>query len=111
MLFLVAQAGAGLVSAEEGSDRYVISEGTLWRSDTGVNEAIEGEFEWRTGPLDPLSGVWPIYPRLLAADLPVFGRRFDGRWITVGTPDELAAAEARLSAPAEVGNGSVAAKR
>jgi len=67
MLFLVAQAGAGLVSAEEGSDRYVISEGTLWRSDTGVNEAIEGEFEWRTGPLDPLSGVWPIYPRLLAA--------------------------------------------
>ena len=67
MLCLVAQAGAGLVSAEEGSDRYVISEGTLWRSDTGVNEAIEGEFEWRTGPLDPLSGVWPIYPRLLAA--------------------------------------------
>ncbi|MDG2051552.1 MAG: hypothetical protein P8M78_15465 [Myxococcota bacterium] len=67
MLCLVAQAGAGLVSAEEGSDRYVISEGTLWRSDTGVNEAIEGEFEWRTGPFDPLSGVWPIYPRLLAA--------------------------------------------
>lgn len=63
----------------------------------------------------PSGGAFSItrdtYPRLLAADLPVFGRRFDGRWITVGTPDELAAAEARLSAPAEVGNGSVAAKR
>ena len=58
MLFLVAQAGAGLVSAEEGSDRYVISEGTLWRSDTGVNEAIEGEFEWRTGPLDLPVDFW-----------------------------------------------------
>ena len=59
--------GLGLEEASAEEDRYVISEGTLWRSDTGVNEAIEGEFEWRTGPLDPLSGVWPIYPRLLAA--------------------------------------------
>jgi len=38
------------------------------------------------------------YPRMLAADEPLFGYPFEGAWITVGTPDELAQAERLLPA-------------
>jgi NDP-sugar pyrophosphorylase family protein len=36
------------------------------------------------------------YPKMLQAGEPLYGHRFEGRWITVGTPEELAAAEEAL---------------
>jgi NDP-sugar pyrophosphorylase family protein len=36
------------------------------------------------------------YPRMLHANEPLFGYPFEGPWITVGTPQELAAAEAEI---------------
>jgi NDP-sugar pyrophosphorylase family protein len=36
------------------------------------------------------------YPRMLAAGEPIFAYPFSGTWLTVGTPDELAAAERAL---------------
>jgi len=49
----------------------------------------------------PAEGAFSItavtYPEMLAAGEPLHGRAFDGRWITVGTPAELAAANSELS--------------
>lgn len=36
------------------------------------------------------------YPKMLRAGEPLYGHRFAGRWITVGTPEELADAEDEL---------------
>ena len=36
------------------------------------------------------------YPRMLAADVPLFGTVFEGPWLTVGTPAERAYAEGEL---------------
>lgn len=36
------------------------------------------------------------YPKMLQAGEPLYGHRFGGRWITVGTPEELEAAEEEL---------------
>jgi NDP-sugar pyrophosphorylase family protein len=48
----------------------------------------------------PAEGAFSItevtYPRMLRAGEPLYGYRFDGTWLTVGTPDELAEATARL---------------
>jgi NDP-sugar pyrophosphorylase family protein len=33
------------------------------------------------------------YPKMLSAGEPIYGQRFSGFWSTVGTPEELAAAE------------------
>ena len=35
------------------------------------------------------------YPRMLAADVPLFGTVFEGPWLTVGTPAERTYAEGR----------------
>jgi len=39
-----------------------------------------------------------IYPTMLARGEPIYAYRFDGAWLTVGTPSELAAAEQALLA-------------
>jgi NDP-sugar pyrophosphorylase family protein len=44
----------------------------------------------------PFSITEATYPRMLAADEPLFGAVFTGPWLTVGSPDELAAAESSL---------------
>ena len=48
----------------------------------------------------PFSITRSTYPGMLAADEPVYGFRFSGKWLTVGTPQELAAAEASLAGEA-----------
>jgi NDP-sugar pyrophosphorylase family protein len=49
----------------------------------------------------PAEGAFSIsevtYPRMLAAGEPIFGYPFEGVWITVGTPDELASARLVLA--------------
>lgn len=45
----------------------------------------------------PFSITKITYPRMLAADYPLYGYPFDGTWITVGTPSELAEAERLLA--------------
>lgn len=47
-------------------------------------------------PEGPFSITEITYPRMLAAGEPLFGARFDGPWLTVGTPDELTHAENEL---------------
>lgn len=49
-------------------------------------------------PSGPFSITRVTYPDMLAADRRVFGYRFEGAWVTVGTPEELAAAPALLRA-------------
>jgi NDP-sugar pyrophosphorylase family protein len=44
----------------------------------------------------PFSITESTYPRMLAAGEPLFGAVFTGPWLTVGSPDELAAAESSL---------------
>jgi mannose-1-phosphate guanylyltransferase/mannose-1-phosphate guanylyltransferase/phosphomannomutase len=48
----------------------------------------------------PAGGAFSIsdvmYPRMLAAGERVFGYPFEGTWLTVGTPDELAHARRAL---------------
>jgi len=48
----------------------------------------------------PAEGAFSItevtYPRMLGAGERLYGYRFDGTWLTVGTPDELTEASARL---------------
>jgi NDP-sugar pyrophosphorylase family protein len=49
----------------------------------------------------PWKGAFSItevtYPSMLKAGEPIFGYPFEGRWLTVGTPEELARAEQMLS--------------
>lgn len=49
----------------------------------------------------PAEGAFSItrvtYPAMLAAEEPLHGFRFDGQWITVGTPEELADANVTLA--------------
>jgi mannose-1-phosphate guanylyltransferase len=47
-------------------------------------------------PAGPFSITEITYPRMLAAGEPLFGSIFSGPWLTVGTPEELAAAEVSL---------------
>jgi len=44
----------------------------------------------------PFSITETTYPRMLAAGEPLFGAVFEGPWLTVGSPDELGAAETSL---------------
>ena len=48
----------------------------------------------------PSNGAFSLtrttYPTMLAADERLFGYRFAGTWLTVGTADQLEAAEERL---------------
>ncbi len=46
----------------------------------------------------PFSITQVTYPDMLRADRPLYGYPFTGPWITVGTPQELEAAERRLEA-------------
>jgi len=63
---------------------------------TGVQvlEPVVFEDLCETGPF---SITKITYPRMLTAGRPLYGYRYDGTWITVGTPSELAAAQALLS--------------
>jgi len=62
---------------------------------TGVQVLEPAIFEYMDAS-EPFSLTRETYPRLLAADEPLFGYRFDGAWITVGTPDQLKSAGERL---------------
>jgi len=53
-------------------------------------------FDYLTGQ-GPFSITRESYPAMLEAGEKVFGQPFEGAWITVGTPAELAEAEALLS--------------
>ena len=44
----------------------------------------------------PFSVTRVTYPRLIAADVPVFGWRTGERWVNIDTPDALVAADAEL---------------
>lgn len=63
---------------------------------TGV-QVLEPEVFNDLNEVGPFSITRVTYPRLLQADRPLYGYAFDGTWITVGTPAELAEAEQRLS--------------
>lgn len=63
---------------------------------TGVQILEPGVFDFMTDP-GPFSITETVYPRLLAAGQPVYGSVFRGPWLTVGTPAELAAAEAEIA--------------
>jgi mannose-1-phosphate guanylyltransferase len=45
----------------------------------------------------PFSITRLAYPAMLGAGEAIYGRRFDGAWITVGTPQEMADAETALA--------------
>jgi NDP-sugar pyrophosphorylase family protein len=62
---------------------------------TGVQVLEPGVFGYLTGE-GPFSITKVSYPAMLAAGELVRGRVFDGTWITVGTPAELARADAIL---------------
>lgn len=70
---------------------------------TGVQVLEPRVFDYMTEP-----GAFPItrqtYPKMLAADEPLYGFEFSGKWLTVGTPDEMARAEELLgSKPDDTG--------
>jgi NDP-sugar pyrophosphorylase family protein len=52
-------------------------------------------FSWME-PDVPFSVTRVTYPRLLTADVPVYGLVASGRWVTIDTPDALASADATL---------------
>jgi NDP-sugar pyrophosphorylase family protein len=62
---------------------------------TGVQILEQRAFDYMDGS-GPFSITEVTYPRMLAAGEPLFGSVFSGPWLTVGTPEELAAAEASL---------------
>lgn len=63
---------------------------------TGVQILEPGVFAY-LDEAGPLSITRRTYPRMLAADEALFGWPFSGRWVTVGTPEELAKAPALLA--------------
>jgi len=62
---------------------------------TGVQILDQRVFDYMASP-GPFSITEYTYPKMLAAGEPLFGAVFAGPWLTVGTPDELDAAEAAL---------------
>jgi NDP-sugar pyrophosphorylase family protein len=48
-------------------------------------------------PGQSFSVVRETYPRLLRAEQPVYGFVTDARWVTIDTPESLAAADQTLS--------------
>jgi NDP-sugar pyrophosphorylase family protein len=62
---------------------------------TGVQILEPRVFDYMEGSR-PFSITETTYPRMLAAGEPIFGSVFAGPWLTVGTPEELAAAEVSL---------------
>ncbi len=63
---------------------------------TGVQVLEPRVFDYM--PADrPFSVTAVTYPQMLTAGEPIYGYRFDGRWLTVGTLDEKAAAERALA--------------
>ena len=63
---------------------------------TGVQILSPRVFDYMPNHGGPFSITEAVYPKLLLADEPLFGSPFDGTWITVGTPEELERADARL---------------
>ena len=63
---------------------------------TGVQILETRVFEYMTDP-GPFSITESVYTRMLAAGETLLGALFDGPWLTVGTPQELANAEAGLA--------------
>lgn len=62
---------------------------------TGVQVLEPVAFEYLAEE-GPFSITKVAYPRMLAAGMPLFGYPYTGRWITVGTPQELADAQQLL---------------
>lgn len=62
---------------------------------TGV-QVLEPDIFRYMPEFEPFSITALTYPKLLAANQRVFGFRFAGAWMTVGTPAELEAAQHRL---------------
>lgn len=62
---------------------------------TGVQILEQRVFDYMEAR-EPFSITETTYPRMLAAGEPLFGAVFTGPWLTVGSPDELAAAAASL---------------
>lgn len=62
---------------------------------TGVQILEERVFDFMEAR-GPFSITETTYPRMLAAGEPLFGAVFAGPWLTVGSPEELAAAEGAL---------------
>jgi NDP-sugar pyrophosphorylase family protein len=63
---------------------------------TGVQVLEPTVFAYMPAGPAPFSITELTYPALLRAGERVYGYRFDGSWITVGTPEELALAESEL---------------
>jgi len=63
---------------------------------SGVQLLSPRVFRYMTGETGPFSITAKTYPAMLRAGEVVMGYPFDGRWITVGTHDELAAARCML---------------
>ena len=86
-------------------------EGVLepWMS-TGVQVLEPEVFDFM-----PAGGVFSItrqtYPRMVVAGERVFGYIFKGRWLTVGTPEELELAELALAGQAAGRLGSIGGER
>jgi NDP-sugar pyrophosphorylase family protein len=62
---------------------------------TGVQILEERVFDFMEAR-GPFSITETTYPRMLSAGEPLFGAVFTGPWLTVGSPEELAAAEGSL---------------
>jgi len=62
---------------------------------TGVQVFEPRVFDY-LGPTGSYSVTETTYPRMLAAGEKLYGYEFRGTWITVGTPDELEAADSTL---------------
>lgn len=69
---------------------------------TGVQVLEPRVFAYLSQP-GPFSITKVSYPAMVAANEPLFGCVFEGTWITVGTPDELAEAEGKLGAESAKG--------
>jgi len=64
---------------------------------TGVQVLEPTVFSYMPTGSAPFSITELTYPAMLRAGEPIHGYRFEGTWITVGTPEELAAAERELA--------------
>ncbi len=62
---------------------------------TGVQVLEPRVLEYMTEP-GPFSITRETYPAMLGAGEPIYGYPFAGRWLTVGTPEELERAERKL---------------
>jgi NDP-sugar pyrophosphorylase family protein len=74
----------------------------------GLHVFEPGIFDWME-PDVSFSVTRVTYPRLLAADAPVYGYATTARWLTIDTPEALAGAEATLRRqPFRFGSGAPA---